>query len=135
MRVLDGSHEGCVLVKEYPDYVRRENGQVINDIDEELIDPDELLIKQDVISIQFDYPMKNGDTLAFSNEGGWTRYELFGVIYEGYCTLYETEKKWWLQYNEPKYGIWRSMEDLFLEAVHIDRNNASRGPIKLGIGS
>ena len=109
-----------------------------------IVEPNELLIKQETISIKFDYPLKNEVSFEYSNEGGFTRIDIFRCIYEGYKKIYETEKK---EVGDPgiypglynrkpskgRYGIWgHYMNELIIERIVYDSKKKS---IELSVGS
>ena len=97
-----------------------------------IIDPDELLIKEEKITILFTYPLSIKVKFEFENKGGFTRLDLFRCIYEGYKKIYDEEEE---EVGDPgtydrlynrrksngKYGIWgHYIDDLFLEIIFYD---------------
>ncbi len=111
--------------------------------DEELVDPDTIVFSQDTITITFDYPLENPAKLTFTNTGGFSRYDFFRCVYEGYRNIYAQEEA---ADRDPgnipgmlnrtrshgPYGIWgHGMSDLFLEGI-IDKG---AGEYDLCIGS
>ena len=97
-----------------------------------IVDPDELVIKEEKITIRFTYPLSVKVYLEFENEGGFTKLDLFRCIYEGYKKIYDEEENevgdpgiYERLYNRReshgKYGIWgHYIEDLFLEIIFYD---------------
>lgn len=97
--------------------------------DEELINPDTIVVAQDEITITFDYPLERPAKLTFTNPGGFSRYEFFRCVYEGYKNIYAQEESvdgdpgmipgmLNRARSDGPYGIWgHVMSDLFLEGV------------------
>ena len=131
-RGAEDEEEYCVQVSDYPD--RSEMG---------VIDPDEKVTNLEKLDIMFDYPLTTPVVISFSNAGGFTRMDLFRVIYEGYKSIYDREDAACgktdmipgmlnRQTSDGPFGIWgHVMEDLFLEAVYIFDD----GNVTLSIGS
>jgi hypothetical protein len=84
--------------------------------------PDVLVIPDDEIEIEFDYPMNTRARFSFVNHGGFTRREVFECIKDGYNAIYA----------EPsRYGIWgHGIIDLCVEGCEYDS-----GVLKLTMGS
>lgn len=110
---------------------------------DELVNPDTIVVAQDKITITFSYPLERETKLAFTNLGGFSRYEFFRCVYEGYKNIYAQEDA---VAGDPgmipgmlnrarsdgPYGIWgHVMSDLFLEGV-IDKGD---GNYELCMGS
>ena len=107
---LKEDYVGASSVCEYPD---------CNDPDRyfDVIDPDDKITSEEKISITFTYPLTNEVTLTFENKGGFTRLDMFRVIYEGYVKIYEDALTQEKAYNRP-YEIWgHDITDLFIEGV------------------
>ena len=58
----------------------------------QLLKPDESVTSRQDIEVRFDYPLDRPATFAFHNDGGFTRSDLFRVIYEGYKRIYDAEE-------------------------------------------
>ncbi len=128
----------CVRVCEYPEFMNKnDNG------DSKLIDPDELIINRRKIKIKFSYPLSNPTHITFQSKNGFTRKDLFRVIYEGYKRIYDEEERVDKDpgmisgmpnraTSQGPFGIWgHVMKDLFIEGV-IDCGN---GKYELSMGS
>lgn len=131
----------CPRVCEYLEFLaQRLLGTPCSD---HLIDPNELIVKESTITITFNYPLTNSIKLTFTNPGGFTRFDFFRCVYEGYLNIYKQEESVDCDpgmmpgmLNRAKsdgpYGIWgHVIEDLFLEGVE-DKGN---GNYELIIGS
>lgn len=109
-----------------------------------LLNPDEIIIKEELIKIEFTYPLSNEVIFKYRNKGGFSRMDLWNCIYDGYKRIYEEEEK---EVGDPgtapnlmnraesygKYGIWgHQIGELYIERVLY---NKSRKTIKLRIGS
>ena len=123
-----------VHVTDYEVHVLRNN----------IIDPDDILISDESIKINFTYPLSLKVEFTFNNKGGFTRIDLFRCIYEGYKKIYEEEaatvgdpgryKR--LMNRRPSngpYGIWgHYMEELIIERINYD---PSTNTLNMLIGS
>ena len=69
------------------------------ELKEHLIDPDELVIKEQEIKIEFSYPLKNSVIRDYHSFGGFSRLLLGQCINEGYYTIYDEQ-------DLEKYGVW-----------------------------
>lgn len=132
---------GCPPVCDYPEFLaQRVNGTPCPN---HLIKPDEVVITETKINIKFEYPLTNPVTLSFVNPGGFTRFDFFRCVYEGYLNIYKEEES---ADEDPgmvpgmlnrarsdgPHGIWgHVIEDLFLEGVE-DKGD---GNFELFIGS
>lgn len=95
------------------------------------------------IWITFDYPLSQPSTREFFNAGGWTLYDFYRAVYEGYVKIYAEEEgaagdpglipgMLNRASSEGPHGIWgHGIEDLFLEGYQ----EVAPGEFKLGIGS
>lgn len=59
--------------------------------EETVENPDEILISDSPIWIEFDYPFTKSTVLQYFHPGGFTRQILFNTIKVGYKLLFETE--------------------------------------------
>ena len=59
--------------------------------DEDMIDPDEKVIEDDDITINFDYPLSHTVKKDFQSDDGFTRHELWQAIHDGYTKIYDEE--------------------------------------------
>jgi hypothetical protein len=95
------------------------------------------------IQITFDYPLSQPTTREFFKEGGFTLYDFYQAVYEGYVKIYAEEDG---AVGDPglipgmlnratsngPHGIWgHGIEDLFLEGFR----ETSPGKFELGMGS
>ncbi len=124
--------ESCVQVADYLDRSKLD-----------LVDPNEKVTDLERLNITFDYPLTTPVVIGFSNAGGFTRMDLFRVIYEGYKSIYDREEiacgktdnipgMLNRQTSGGPFGIWgHYMGDLFIEAVEIYDD----GTVELGMGS
>lgn len=87
------------------------------------IKPDQIVIKDTKINIQFDYPC-NPSIFTFKSKKGFSLYKIAMCIAEGYNKIYA---------NESKYETWgHSMDDLALEGFYY---NEKKNLITLSMGS
>ena len=97
-----------------------------------IIDAEELITPLETVSIKFDYPLSQPAILVFNNTGGFTRLDLFRVIYLGYSAIYAEEEGAMERDEDMPHGIWgHAMDDLVIEEVKIHDD----GFIELEIGS
>lgn len=104
----------------------------VEEVRNRLVEPDELIIKEEKITILFTYPLSVKVKFEFENKDGFTRLDLFRCIYEGYKKIYDEEEE---EVGDPgtydrlynrgkshgKYGIWgHYMDDLYLEIIFYD---------------
>ncbi len=111
--------------------------------------PDEVVIPDREIGIEFRYPLGNPVTLQFKSDGGFTRKKLIWQIVASYMQIYMEEEKsinekpvlpidargCMLNRNETdgKYAIWgHDLGDLWLESLHYYPDTHI---VSLGIGS
>lgn len=99
---------------------------------ENLINPDEVVIKDEKITMTITYPLSVEISLALEKKGGFTRLDVFKSIYEAYKQIYEEEEKdvgdpgtydnlYNRRQSEGKYGIWgHYLEELVIESVTYD---------------
>ncbi len=109
-----------------PTVLDYENENIRNSIEK----PDEIIIKDERITMIFTYPLSVEIASKLVKKGGFTRMDLFRYIYEGYKKIYDEEEK---EVGEPgqvsekclnrarsygKYGIWgHNLEDLVIESI------------------
>jgi hypothetical protein len=109
---------------------------------------DEIVIIEENIKIEFDYPLQNVFTFDFVSSGGFTRKHLVELIAKTYQQIYQEEdqssqvqvipmenRTTLLNRNQTngKYGIWgHDISDLWLEGIHY---NTSTNTVLLDIGS
>jgi len=96
----------------------------------ELLNPNDIVIEDEQIHIEFRYPLATPVMFTHSKKGGFTRLDIFRLIYEGYKYIYEQEEKevgdpgtYERSYNRQKstgkYGIWgHYISDLWIEFVY-----------------
>lgn len=141
---LDDSFEDdyttCVSVSDYEDIGTGTKYDCF-----EVVDPDEIVTKDNTIRIMFDYPLSNPVALEFKSPTGkgFTRMEFFKSVFDGYTKIYKTEEKddkdpgnvpgmFNRARSEGRYGIWgHVITDLYLEGI-IDKGC---GNFTLAIGS
>jgi hypothetical protein len=104
------------------------------DVRENLIKPNEVVIRDEKITMTITYPLSVEVKLPLEKKGGFTRLDVFKNIYEAYKKIYEEEEKgvgdpgsYANLYNrrksEGKYGIWgHYLGDLVIESVTYDPN-------------
>jgi len=109
-----------------------------------LVDPDELVIQEEKITIEFRYPLSVKVYMEFESKRGFTNMDLFRCVYEGYKKIYDEEeaeagdpgiyeKLYNRKPSQGKYGIWgHYMNDLFLEIIYY---NPEEKLCTLAIGS
>ncbi len=96
------------------------------ELKDHLINSDEIVIKEQIIKIEFSYPLKNPTVREYIAVGGFSRVFLAQCIFEGYATIYEEEEltvgnpgHYENLYNRKtsngRYGIWgHDMGDISL---------------------
>ncbi|MFX1385093.1 MAG: hypothetical protein ACFFBP_21935 [Promethearchaeota archaeon] len=99
------------------------------DFNGDLLNPDEIVIKDEQIRIRFTYPLSAKVEIEFQNKGGFSEKDLFRYIYKGYTKIYDEENQDIGRFdniskglNRPetqgRYGIWgHELGDLFIEEV------------------
>lgn len=91
---------------------------------ERVISPDELLIKDEKITITFEYPwLRPSIKFEYTSEGGFTRIQLFKYVFEGYQRIYDEHE---VEIDGKSYGIAGChLSDLIIETITYDpeRNN------------
>lgn len=108
----------------------------------QLVDADEVVIKQQAINIIFDYPLNKPVVFEFKNPKGFTRKALILAISKKYHEIYEEEEKsskvktvpldkrtGIINRNETqgKYGIWgHDLSDLDLSSIEIHETNEGK---------
>lgn len=104
------------------------------DLKDHIKDPDEIVIEDEEIKIEFSYPLKRGTIREYYSIGGFTRLFLAQCIFEGYYTIYEEEEAavgnpghYENLYNRREsdgpYGIWgHDMCDLTLDYIDYNPN-------------
>lgn len=97
-----------------------------------LINPDEVVIKDEKITMVITYPLSVEFRVILEKKGGFTRLDVFKNIYEAYKQIYDEEEKevgdpgtYENLYNrkrsEGKHGIWgHYLEELVIESVIYD---------------
>jgi hypothetical protein len=132
---------------EWKDYAKRESDEdssiaegdcagagVSSDEEEaEQLDPDEVILDEEIITITYDYPLKGSFEFRHiaPNGKGFTRRELSEQIMERYRRIYREEERddgnpghipGLLNRNDShgRYGIWgHDIEDLILHTLHV----------------
>ncbi len=122
---LELEDHGTPAVIDYEDTNLREN----------LIDADEIMIDDKKISISFTYPLSVEVMIECEKEDGFSRMDLFKLIYENYKMFYTEENTevgdpgtYENLYNrkksQGKYGIWgHYLEELYIESLSYDKKN------------
>ena len=57
----------------------------------EIVSGEEMATPESTISITFDYPLKKSAEFTFTQNGGFTRRDLYRAIYDGYQRMYSAE--------------------------------------------
>ena len=129
---IEGHHTPLVI-----DYAKK-------DLRNRLVNADEIIIEDEKITIRFTYPLSIEVLVACEKKGGFSRKDLFKLIYENYKRIYveETatvgdpgidERLYNRKKSKGPYGIWgHYLEDLFLEVI---RYNQEEKIVYLSIGS
>ena len=111
---------------------------------ENLINPNEVVIKDEKITLIITYPLSVEISRTLEKKGGFTRLDVFKNIYDVYKWIYEEEKisvgdpgTYDNLYNrkksEGKYGIWgHYIDDLVIESVSY---NPKKKELYMFIGS
>jgi len=119
--ILDDAHQDlggsfCARVIDYPEVA---SGKAILD------DPDAVVIPVKALQLKVSYPLNDVLYIPVTTEDprGFTRKELFRVIYETYENIF----------NFPKaHGVWgHKLDHLFLEGAYLE----SPGTVELAMGS
>ncbi len=99
------------------------------EVRDNLINPNEVVIKDEKITMIIIYPLSVEVRLSLEKKGGFTRLDVFKNIYEAYKRIYEEEEKsvgdpgsydnlYNRKKSEGKYGIWgHYLGDLVIESV------------------
>ena len=111
----------------------------------QLINGDEILVKNTLINIIFDYPLNNPHTFEFKNEKGFSRKDLVLLISKKYKEIYAEEevtstvktipvdkRTGIINRNETqgKYGIWgHDLSDLVLSGIEV--HETDKGEINI----
>lgn len=121
-------------ILDYEDEKKREN----------LLNPNEVVIKDEEITMIITYPLSVEVKVDLKNEGGFTRMFIFKSIYDVYKQIYEEEEReigdpgtynnlYNRRRSEGKYGIWgHYLEDLVIESVSY---NPKKKELYMFIGS
>ena len=72
-------------------------------------EPDKIIITDESISIKYDYPVRRITFKHFDSKGGFTKYQLYKCICDGYKQL-----------AKGGFIINHVLEELFLNAVYYD---------------
>ena len=134
--ILDAEYEfgggsRCPRVEEFPEITP-----------EMISDGNPVVTELEHISIMFDYPLSQPTTREFFNPGGFTCYDFYQAVHEGYVKIYAEEAAADDAGTIPgminraashgPHGIWgHDLGDLFLEGFREVRP----GHFKLGMGS
>ena len=133
--VLDDGEATCPHVASFPRYRPEDLVQ------DGAINP--VIIAQDSSEIEFDYPLSRRARFTFTSPGGFTAWDFYRAVYEGYTRIYGAETS---EAGDPghlpgtlnrapsegPYGIWgHGMDDLYLEGYR----EVEPGRFRLGIGS
>lgn len=112
------------------------------EIRDKIINPDDIVIKEEEIEILFDYPLSQTVLMKFHSPKGFSRIYLWKCIYDGYKKIYDEEeedcgKVGFIEgtYNrkpsDGRYGIWgHVISDLCIEGIY-----NREGIIELVMGS
>jgi len=121
-------------ILDYEDEKKREN----------LLNPNEVVIKDEEITMIITYPLSVDVKVDLKKEGGFTRMFIFKSIYDVYKQIYEEEEReigdpgtynnlYNRRRSEGKYGIWgHYLEDLVIESVSY---NPKKKELYMFIGS
>ena len=105
-----------------------------------IIKPEEIIINDEKITIQFTYPLSVEIIEEYQQEGGFSRKDLFRYIFEEYKKIYDEEEEevgdpgtYERLYNRRssngRYGIWgHYLEDLYLEFIRYDEKSKTVHP-------
>jgi len=114
------------------------------DIKSKVLNPEEIVIRDEDISIVFTYPLSTKAIFSHHSAGGFSRMDLFRCIYEGYKKIYDTEVA---EVADPgtgkrvlnrkrsfgSYGIWgHYLEELVIEGIQY---NPKKKMVSMFIGS
>ena len=114
------------------------------ELQKQIINPDEIIIPDEKITIRITYPLSVEILHEYEQKNGFSRRDLFRLIYEAYKKIYEEEEKqagdpgiYETLYNRKKsdgpYGIWgHYLDDLYLEFIRYDPKTKT---VNLAIGS
>ena len=109
----------------YEDIINENFSSLYNSL---IVPEDEIIIKDDQISIIFSYPFSKEITLKFKNKDGFKRLDLLRCILEGYEKIYADIEK-----GNGDYEIWgHLLDELIIEQIFY---NSKTRTVKLIIGS
>lgn len=109
---------------------------------EDVMAYNEIVTLDKEVNIEFDYPLSHSVILKFESEKGFTIFDFYGCIYDGYKRIYEEEEQGVDPGNIPGmynrkttngvHGIWgHALGDLVIEGV----SKNVKGIYELSIGS
>ncbi len=116
----------------------------IEDMRNELRNPNEIIIEDETIKIEFTYPLSVRVEFEYNKKGGFSRMDLWRCIYEGYKKIYDAEEA---DAGDPgnapnllnrgrsdgRYGVWgHSIGELYIEQINY---NTRTKRISMFIGS
>ncbi len=93
------------------------------------LDPDEIVINKQEISINYTFPLTNQEQITYETTGGFTRKDLSKIIMKEYKLIYDQEERTFtnvdaldFNYNRLKsngyYGIWGyHLHELYLHSL------------------
>lgn len=73
--------------------IARYNSLDWNDSTNNTLDPDEIVINRDNITIRFDYPLSSEFLFRYKSKGGFTRKQLIELIVNQYREIYKKEEE------------------------------------------
>lgn len=109
-----------------------------------IINPDEIIIPDEKITLRITYPLSVEVLYEYEQKGGFSRKDLFQIIYKEYKKIYDEEEEqagdpgtYERLYNRREsngpYGIWgHYLDDLYLEFIRYDPKTKI---VNLAIGS
>jgi hypothetical protein len=111
---------------------------------QDLLNPKDIVIADEEIQIEYDYPLSRKVRFSHRRKGGWTRIALARAIRKDYARIYREEDEACgptdyipgmlnRDFSDGPYGIWgHDIDDLAIEGVTYYKKT---GIVRLSIGS
>lgn len=78
------------------------------DSSKDVLHPDEIVIEEKSVIIQYDYPFQVSNKFIYHSDNGFTRKQLINIICDEYKKIYKNPEKW---------GVYRSLDGVVLHGL------------------